>query len=36
MVSGGVTPGKGTRPPASGTVHPPQPGWGGKTGGKGR
>ena len=25
-----VQPGKGTRPPAGGGVHPPQPGWGGK------
>ena len=24
-----VQPGKGTRPPAGGGVHPPQPGWGG-------
>jgi hypothetical protein len=25
-----VQPGKGTRPPTSGGVHPPAPGWGGK------
>ena len=33
MASSGVQPGKGTKPPAGGGIHPPVPGWGGKKGG---
>jgi hypothetical protein len=29
--SSGVQPGKGTRPPATGGVHPPVKGWGGRS-----